>query len=159
MIDAALLLPQIMARAGDNAELNETAATIAWRRIVGEGLRAHAVPSRLEEKTLIISVADAVWQKQLQMMSSELIFRLNKLLRRKLVERIEFRIDPSAVRPSPTRNESVRRAAAPLPADILSSAAEIHDQELRDRFVRAAVNCIARRNSIESAIRDSQSAI
>ena len=66
MIDAALLLPKILAGAGENADLNEVAAKIAWRRTAGEGLRDHAVPSRLHEKTLTVAVADAVWQKQLQ---------------------------------------------------------------------------------------------
>lgn len=159
MIDAALLLPQIMARAGDNAELNEIAAQIGWRRIAGEGLRDHAVPSRLEGTTLIVSVADAMWQKQLQMMSSELIFRLNKLLRRSLVERFEFRVDPRAVRAHTTRSESAPRAAAPLPANIVSSAAAIQDPELRERFVRAAGNCIARREDLQSTARNSQSPI
>ena len=115
MIDAALLLPKILAGAGENAELTEIAAKIAWRRVAGEGLRDHAVPSRLQEKTLTVAVADAVWQKQLQPMSAELIFRINKLLRQKVVERIEFRIDPRALstsyRATSFRAASFRAAA------------------------------------------------
>ena len=158
MIDVALLLPKILAGAGENADLSEMAAKIAWRRIAGEGLRDHAVPSRLQEKTLTVAVADAVWQKQLQPMSAELIFRINKLLRQKVVEKIEFRIDPRALgcgtakRPSP-------RVREPLPTTIISSAAEIQDSELRERFMRAAENCISRRNSVKSAIRIPQSEI
>lgn len=144
MIDAALLLPKILARAGENAELNETAAKIAWQRVAGEGLRKHATPVRLQNKTLTVAVADAVWQKQLQPMSSELIFRINKLLQRETVKFIEFRINPTALKDRAPVREI--RAAAPLPANLISSAEGIEDPDLRARFLRAAENCIARRD-------------
>ncbi|HKO34954.1 MAG TPA: DUF721 domain-containing protein [Pyrinomonadaceae bacterium] len=152
MVDAALLLPKILASAGENAELSEVSVKIAWRRVSGEGLRDHAVPSQLREKTLIVAVADAAWQKQLQPMSAELIFRINKLLRQKVVERIEFRIDPRALN-SLTVPLSTPRVSEPLPPTVVSSAAEIQDSELRGRFMRAAEKCISRRNSTNSAIR------
>ena len=147
MIDAALLLPRILAGAGENAELSEVAAKVAWRRVSGEGLRDHAVPSRLQEKTLTVAVADAVWQKQLQPMSAELIFRINKLLRKKVVERIEFRIDARALSSLTVQRRSTPRASEPLPPTVVSSAAEIQDFELRERFMRAAENCISRREN------------
>ena len=149
MIDAALLLPKILAGAGENAELDEIAAKIAWRRVSGEGLRDHAVPARLLEKTLSVSVADAAWQKQLQPMSAELIFRINKLLRRKVVEKIEFRINPHALERSKEKR-SAPRVREPLPATVVSSAAEIQDAELRERFMRAAENCIERRQTLKT---------
>ena len=146
MIDVALLLPKILAGADQNADLSETAAKIAWRRIAGEGLRDHTVPSRLQEKTLTVAVADAVWQKQLQPMSAELIFRINKVLRQKVVERIEFRIDPRALDSRTGQRRSPPRVSEPLPTTIVSSAADIADPELRERFMRAAENCISRRD-------------
>jgi hypothetical protein len=148
MIDAALLLPKILAGAGENAELSEVSVKIAWRRVSGEGLRNHAVPSQLREKTLIVAVADAAWQKQLQPMSAELIFRINKLLRQKVVERIEFRIDPRALNRL-TVPRSTPRVSEPLPTTIVSSAAGIADPELRERFMRAASNCIERRQTFK----------
>jgi hypothetical protein len=153
MIDVALLLPKILAGAGENADLSEITAKIAWRRVSGEGLRDHAIPTRLQEKTLLVSVADAVWQKQLQPMSAELVFRINKLLQRNVVERIEFRIDPRALGRATAKHRSSSRVREPLPSTVVSSAAEIQDSELRERFMRAAENCISRRDSINSAIR------
>jgi hypothetical protein len=148
MIDAALLLPKILAEAGDNRDLSEVAATIAWGRAVGPGLRRHAVPFRLHGKTLIVSVADVIWQRQLHAMSCELIFRLNKLLRRQAVESIEFRIDPSALKRQPERSaDKPIKSIQPLPADLVSAADGIVDVELRQLFMRAAENCIARRES------------
>lgn len=159
MIDAALLLPKILARTGDNAELTETAVKVAWRRAAGEGLREHAVPFRLQDKTLIVSVADAVWQKQLRTMSAELIFRINNLLQRKLVEAIEFRVNPRLLGRHKTLPDKQRRVTAPLPNTIVTSAAEIQDSELRERFMRAAENCIARREGLNASTRGNQSKI
>lgn len=159
MIDAALLLPKLLTRAGENADLTEIAAQIAWRRAAGEGLRHHAVPTRLREKTLIVSVADAVWQKQLQTMSAELIFRVNKLLQKNVVSKIEFRIDPRTLRQGTPQNRSVTPVAAPLPSNVVSSAADIHDDDLRARFIRAVANCISRRDYVQSEIHSPQSAI
>ena len=63
-----------------------------------QGLRAQAVPFRLYRKTLVVAVADATWQKQLEAMSGQLLFRLNSLLGQAIVTYIEFRIDPKTVR-------------------------------------------------------------
>lgn len=163
MIDAVLLLPKILARVRDNRELAEAAAKIAWTRAAGEGLRQHALPLGLEQHNLIVAVADSVWQKQLRSMSAELIFRVNKLLQSKVVETIEFRINPGALRASGSARKSMRaeKRAQPLPPNVISSAAEIDDPELRERFLRAAKNCIERRENPatnKSAIRNPNSA-
>src|SRR5262245_34715779 len=97
MIDLARLLPRMLNAAGANPEMAEIAAKLAWTQVAGVGLRLHAVPFRVCQKTLIVSVADAVWQKQLQSMRSELIFRLNRFLDREVVDSIEFRIDQATV--------------------------------------------------------------
>jgi len=149
MIDAALLLPKILAQTGDQAEMREVAAKIAWTRAAGPGLRRHAVPFRLFRKTLVVSVADAMWQKQLHAMSFELTARINRLLRRDVVETIEFRIDPSALSRQDVGVKEKReiKRKHELPAELASAAVEIADPELRERFMRAAANCIERRES------------
>jgi Dna[CI] antecedent, DciA len=149
MIDAALLLPKILAQTGDQDEMKEVAAKIAWTRAAGPGLRRHAAPFRLYRTTLVVSVADAIWQKQLHAMSSELVFRINKVLLRQLVETIEFRIDPAALsnQSAGARKERPLESNQPLPAELASAADGIADPELRERFLRAAANCIQRRES------------
>jgi hypothetical protein len=111
-------------------------------------LRSHTVPVRLSNGTLTVAVADAVWQRQLQHMSSELLFRVNKLLGQKLVEALVFQIDPrqvSAVQPAAA--DSPRTEPAPVPDELLFAARSISDPDLRERFVRAAGNCISRREA------------
>jgi hypothetical protein len=159
MIDAALLLPKILERAGENRELSEAAAIIAWKRVAGEGLARHTKPTMLRHMTLTVEVADEVWKKQLQRMSLELISRVNKLMKRELVTAIDFRINPALGR----SKTAVRKDAhEPLPDNVISAAAQIDDPELRERFMRAASNCIDRREANlnhKPAIRNSQSEI
>ena len=151
MIDLSGLLPKLLNATESNPEMAETVAKLAWTRAAGEGLRNHAVPFRLYRRTLIVSVADAIWQKQLRQMSPEFIYRINKLLGRSVVSDIEFRIDPVAIDRMlsriPAPRSSRQETPAPIP-ELVSAAGSIMDPDLRDRFIRAAENCIERRESM-----------
>ncbi len=155
MIDLSRLLPGILNATESNPEMAETVVKLAWTRAAGEGLRAQAVPFRLYRKLLIVSVADTIWQKQLRQMSAEFIFRINKLLGRTVVDEIEFRIDPAAVDRArariPASQTSRKETHAPSP-ELLSAASSITDPDLRNRFIRAAENCIERRESRTQAV-------
>jgi hypothetical protein len=151
MIDVARLLPKLLNATGANPEMAEIAAKLAWTRAAGEGLRRHAIPFRLFRKVLVVSVADPIWQRQMQSISPELISRINRLLGREIVETIEFRIDPATVEQvrtdSQPRPRSHDEAREPIPDELISAASEITDPDLRERFIRAAENCIARREA------------
>jgi len=141
MIDLTLLLPGLL-RA--NPEL---AVKVAWDRAAGAGLRRQAIPFRLDGRTLLVSVADAIWQKQLQPMSPELIFRMNNLLGQSTVDAIIFRVDPSMPGSAGSIANSAARKTTPAPTELVFAASAIADPDLRARFLRAAENCIARRDS------------
>lgn len=145
MIDLSRLLPKLLRANGGNPEL---AVKIAWSRAAGQGLRGHAVPVRLNAGTLIVAVADAIWQKQLQHMSAELLYRINKLLGQKVVDALAFQIDPKSVSTAQPGPADDRKAdPAPVPDELLFAAGSINDRDLRERFVRAAGNCISRREA------------
>src|ERR671939_80295 len=153
MDDLIRTLPKLLRAAGETEEVLEAAALIAWRRVAGEGLRAQAVPFRLYRKTLVVAVADATWQKQLEAMSGQLLFRLNSLLGQAVVTYIEFRIDPQSVHAeraaikaqAANRAEQDERALRSASGEITLAAAAIHDEDLRRRFLLAAGSCIDRR--------------
>src|SRR5438445_13308650 len=129
MIDVARLLPKLLDRAHENPEITEVVAKIAWARAAGDGLRRHAVPFRLYRKTLIVSVADAIWQKQLRAMSPELLFRINRLLGRDVVDFIEFRVDPATLNQLVLSQKRQPRPepGQPYPAKLISAALSISD--------------------------------
>ena len=146
MDDLIRAIPSLLRAAGESEEVTEAAAMVAWRRVAGEGVRGLAVPFRLYRKTLTVAVSDVTWQKQLEAISPQLIFRLNSLLGQALVTYIEFRIDPRTVQRERERmNARGDQRAARYEEDALERAAElreaaaaIRDEDLRRRFLVAA---------------------
>src|SRR5918996_4032757 len=86
-------LPLVLRAAGNAEEVAQAAAIAAWKHAAGDGLKEHAVPVKLENRTLTVAVADAIWQKQLHLMRGQLLFRVNTILGQPLVSTIEFAID------------------------------------------------------------------
>lgn len=146
MLDLSRLMPKLLRAPGGNPEL---AVKLAWSLAAGVGLRRHAVAVSWRERVLTVAVADALWQKQLEHMRGELLYRVNKCLGQKLVDTLAFQINPrevSAAQPA-TVVEEPKAAPAHLPDELLFAANSITDQDLRERFVRAAGNCISRRDA------------
>lgn len=141
-------LPKILQAAGESPEVAEAACIAAWKHAAGEGLRDHTVPLRLSRKTLIIAVADTTWQKQLQFLSAQLLFRLNSILGQALITFVDFRVDPKAVERarSPQHADRTSRDLDPatIPSELLTAVAEIKDHDLRRVFLGAAVSCMNR---------------
>ena len=139
-------LPAILKAAGDSTEVAEAACFAAWKHAAGDVLRVNAVPLRLNERTLVIAVADASWKKQMQSLSGQLLFRLNSMLGQPLVTFLEFREDPLAI----TRERKALSATDPnsnpamIPPDLVSAAAGIQDKDLRRAFLGAAASCLKR---------------
>jgi hypothetical protein len=145
-------MPALLRAAGESEEILEAAAFAAWRRVSGEALRGTAVPFRLYRKTLVVSVPDATWRKQLEEISPQLLFRLNSLLGQALVTYIEFRVDPQTVSEERARLRRSQYERLVEEENALSRAVEldeaasaIHDDELRRRFLLAAGSCLNRR--------------
>lgn len=145
MDDLIRALPQLLRAAGEAQEVAEMAAMVAWRRVAGEAMRGLAVPFRLYRKTLVVAVPDATWQRQLEAMSGQLLFRLNSVLGQALVTYIEFRIDSKTVQTERLRWQQsstdvvAQEERALAHADTLQeAAAAIRDETLRRRFLIAA---------------------
>lgn len=137
-------LPNVLRAAGDSAEVAEAAAIAAWKHAAGEGLKDRAVPVKLEERTLIVSVADAIWQKQLHSMRGQLLFRVNSILGQPIVGAIEFVIDPKLFAP-PVEQEKEEPIDNEVPLEIWSAANAIKDKELRRSFLKTATRSLKRK--------------
>lgn len=132
-------LSQVVRASGNSPEVVEAAAIAAWKFTAGEGLKDHAVPLKLDDGALIVSVSDAIWQKQLHLMRGSLLFRVNSILGQALVRELAFTIDPKLAK---AREESQTTAEQPLdnevPLELWSAANAIHDKELRKQFLKTA---------------------
>src|SRR5215216_1481082 len=78
-------LPTVLRAAGNSAEVAEAAAVAAWKHAAGDGLKERAVALKLENRVLTVAVADRIWQKQLNSMRGQLLFRVNTILGQPLV--------------------------------------------------------------------------
>ncbi len=143
-------LPAILSAAGPSAEVAEAACFAAWKHAVGDSLSIHAVPVKLESQTLTVAVADNIWQRQLEQMRPQLLFRLNTVLGHSLVKLIELRIDPNAL-PKTRRPQGTpgQHSDSAIPFELRAAASEIQDADLRRAFLGAATSCIRRLENSE----------
>jgi hypothetical protein len=139
-------LPAILAAAEGSEEVVEAACIAAWKHVVGEGLSSHAVPVQLQNHNLIVVVEDNIWQRQLEQMRGQLLFRLNSLLGKALVRSIELRIDPNTLSQARATRAGPKKELPDytIPPELLTAAAGIADAELRRAFLGAATSCVRR---------------
>jgi len=139
-------LPGVLRAAGNSTEVAEAAAIAAWKHAAGDGLKEHAVPLKLENRTLTIAVADAIWQKQLHSMRGQLLFRVNSILGKPLVGALDFVIDPKlaklSVEPLEREEEFLDNE---VPLELWSAASAIQDKDLRKKFLRTALLSLRRK--------------
>ena len=139
-------LPQVLKAAGNSAEVAEAAAIAAWKHAAGDGLKEHAVAVKLENRTLTVAVADPIWQKQLNAMRGQLLYRVNTILGQPLVSSFNFVIDRERAKP---RVEQPKHYEEPLdnevPLELWSAANTIHDKELRRNFLKTALLSLKRK--------------
>lgn len=138
-------LPTILRAAGNSAEVVEAAAIAAWKYVAGESLSKHAVALRLDARTLVVAVSDAIWQKQLELMRRSLVPRLNSILGQRLVSRLEFSIDSKSVGGRTVEDASSTRKQNKLTEnevsfELWSAANAIQDKGLRRVFLAAAAS-------------------
>ena len=139
-------LPQVLRAGGNSAEVAEAAAIAAWKHAAGDGLKEHAVALKLENRTLTVAVADPIWQKQLNAMRGQLLYRVNTILGQSLVSAFNFVIDRERVKPrveQPKHDEELRDNEVPL--ELWSAANTIHDKELRKNFLKTALLSLKRK--------------
>jgi hypothetical protein len=146
-------LPAVLRAAENSEEVYRAACVAAWKHSVGEALRSNAVVLRYHDNRLTIAVVDAIWQRQLQPMVDQLIYRLNSVLGQRLIRAIEFVVTPDAVatilereQPKPAQNE-----LPDSPPEVISAAANINDAKLRRAFLAAANSCLARNQKANNA--------
>jgi len=138
-------LPAVIAAAGGTEEVVEAACLSAWKHAVGETLSERAIAEKLDGATLVVAVEDKIWQRQLEQMRDQFLFRLNKVLGRPLVKTLEFRIAPEQFKVERSGSRVDLETPRPaIPIELLSAASAIEDAGLRKAFLGAAVSCVSR---------------
>ncbi|MEQ1762863.1 MAG: DUF721 domain-containing protein [Pyrinomonadaceae bacterium] len=136
-------LPGVFDAIEASDEVRDAFIFAAWRNVAGEQVYTRTMPLLVEEKRLVIAVADKTWKRNLETLASQLLFKLNAALGKSLVDFIEFRVSPSDVEPSAIKADHVEEEFTP-PVELAVSARSIRSEELRATVLRAAANCLAR---------------
>jgi len=146
-------LPAVLRAAENSEEVCRAACVAAWKHSVGEALKSNAVVLRYNDNRLTVAVADAIWQRQMQPMVDQLIYRLNSVLGQRLVRTIEFVVAPDVVAAVMEREQpkSLQRDLKDFPPEIISAAANINDAKLRRAFLGAANSCLSRNKNTNHA--------
>jgi len=140
-------LPAVLRAAGNAEEVAQAAAIAAWKHAAGDGLKDHAVPIRLENRTLTVAVADAIWQKQLHAMRGQMLFRVNSILGQPIVSAIEFVVDPKVAKARVESTKTPEPLDNEVPLEIWSAANAIHDKELRKSFLKTTIAALKRKDN------------
>ena len=138
--------PAILKAAGTSEEVAEAACIAAWKYVVGEGISNHAVAMRLESRKLVVIVEDNIWQRQLEQMRGQLLFRLSSVLGQPQVKSIELRIDAKTLAKAraTSKGSKKQRPEYKIPEELITAAAGIEDVKLRRAFLGAATSCVRR---------------
>lgn len=147
MEDIIKLLPHLLRLSQNNEEVCERASFAAWRVAVGEAIARASQPLRLTRKVLVVAVMDETWRRQLEQMSTQILFKLNTIMGAPFITGLDFYVDRAAV-------QAARPASPPPLSDqiepdpvIERAAAQITDAELRQRFLKTASKYLQRRDS------------
>ena len=92
-------------------------ARAIWPEAVGRAIAAHTVRVKLVRTTLVVEVEDAIWQKQLHLLTGQILGRLHKVTGSGAIEDLEFRI--AIPRRQPQR-APVRETVVTLPDEAES---------------------------------------
>jgi hypothetical protein len=105
---------------------------------------------RLDGTKLAIAVSTKTWQRHLEDLSPQMLFKLNAAVGARTVEFFEFVIDPAEVERSRTSvvDENDDAARSEITAELRESAKAIEDNDLREQFLAAAANCLARKKRL-----------
>ena len=148
-------IPNLLSEFDDNPKLEEAFIFAGWRKIAGESLRSHTVPVQYYKKRLVIAVSDKMWKRHLELLSGQMVFKLNAVLKSESVSFIEFKVDAGLVASQQAASiektvvENEKMASEQITQNLKNSADLIKDKELRKQFLLAAGSCLARKERMK----------
>ncbi len=141
------ILPGILETAPDSPELRGAVVFAAWRTAAGPRVAGNAAAVGLEGKTLTVAVREDGWKRELGRLGPQLLAKVNGLLGRKVLDKIVFVVDESALREVAygPQNPNAAEPIAHPPKEVAEAANGIVDERLREAFLGAAAGSLAYR--------------
>jgi predicted nucleic acid-binding Zn ribbon protein len=92
MFPLAELYPVLTEHYAEIPEVQQGIVKIAWNYCVGEKIRKVSEPVLLKEGVLQVRVKHPQWQSSLNSMKGEIISRMNKYLKKRMVNDVEIEV-------------------------------------------------------------------
>ncbi|MGB2750811.1 MAG: DUF721 domain-containing protein [Pyrinomonadaceae bacterium] len=138
-------IPSVLNGLALNGDVEEAVVFAAWKRCAGELLNERTTAIEFFENRLIVAVTDRTWQRHLEDLSPQMLYKINSSLGDGTVKFIEFRIDERAVGASRGAETASTETAPAKVSESLNKAAEaIGDVALRQQFLSAAAEYLER---------------
>lgn len=138
-------IPLVLNGLASNGDVDEAVVFAAWKRCAGELLNERTTAIEFFENRLIVAVADKTWQRHLEDLSPQMLYKINSSLGDGTVRFIEFRIDQRALNASREQKAALTETAKAQVSPALTKAAEaISDEALRQQFLDAAAEYLER---------------
>lgn len=119
----------------------EDIARAVWPAAVGKAIASHTSRLKLVRNKLVIEVEDAIWQRQLHTLSTQIIGRLRTLTGSDAIEELEFRI--GVPRREAQRAESLAPGLLALQPDSDDESHRIQDPVLKKVYQLSRKRAIA----------------
>jgi hypothetical protein len=132
-----------------NDDAREAIVFAVWPTVLGEQLRERTAPLSFQNEILTVAVLNAEWKRELKEHAASIIYKLNRTLGKKLVERIELVVEKDAVELAAKRKPArlQQTAIRSTPGELNEASTAIADIELRKHFLEAAAACIEHRDA------------
>ncbi|MGQ9896903.1 MAG: DUF721 domain-containing protein [Acidobacteriota bacterium] len=147
----AQLLPDMIRLSNGQPDVLSAACCAAWSLSVGDTIRRASRAVRLTSRTLTVAVQDASWKCQLEVLTPQILFQLNALLRQPLVTRIHIVVDKKFMAVPARQEATASPPSVTLPEELVHGASVIGDKALRAQFLQLAAVCLARDRLGESS--------
>lgn len=92
MLPLAELYPVLTERFTDIPEVQQGIVRIAWNHCVGATLRQISEPVDFQDGVLVVKVSHAQWKTTLSSMKPEIIAKINRYLKRPLLNKVDIQI-------------------------------------------------------------------
>ena len=71
------ILERVFTRARWGKRVSEGRALFLWNDVVGDSLRSHTRPVRIENGNMTVAVDDSLWKQEVGLLQGEIIQKLN----------------------------------------------------------------------------------
>ncbi len=89
--DIGSIIKDVVKSSGMKSNLNISNIFNRWKEIVGDEICKKAKPFRITRGILYVSVATSTWANELNLMSDQLIKKINSFIGEEVVKGIRFR--------------------------------------------------------------------